>query len=91
MIFCQILVFLIELEISFHLRAWSLPPSHVGAIVETIAGLAAGQSVRNHFRVHGPHCNKRLTIFPSPTGMSPTELSQEGNNLIILCQEEFGW
>jgi hypothetical protein len=50
MIFCQILVFLIELEIRFHLRAWSLPPSHVGAIVETIAGLAAGQSVRNHFR-----------------------------------------
>ncbi len=67
MIFCQILVFLIELQILFFLRAWSLPPSHVGAIVETIAGLAAGQHVRNHFRVHGPHCNKRLTIFPSST------------------------
>jgi hypothetical protein len=49
MIFCQIMAFLIEHELIFHLRAWSLPPSHVGAIVETIAGLAAGQSLRNHF------------------------------------------
>jgi hypothetical protein len=44
-IFCQI-----DHEIIFFPRVWSLPPSHVGAIVETIAGLAAGQSLRNHFR-----------------------------------------
>jgi hypothetical protein len=49
MIFCQRLVFLIELEIIFSLRAWSLPSSHVGAIVETIAGLAAGQSLKIYF------------------------------------------
>ncbi len=29
------------------------------------------------------HCKKRLAIFPSPGGMSPTKLSLAGNNLII--------
>ncbi len=29
------------------------------------------------------HCKKRLSIFPSPAGMSLTKLSVAGNNLII--------
>jgi hypothetical protein len=29
------------------------------------------------------HCKKRFAIFPSPAGMSITELSLAGNNLII--------
>jgi hypothetical protein len=29
------------------------------------------------------HCKKRFAIFPSPTGMSLTKLSLDGNNLII--------
>jgi hypothetical protein len=35
------------------------------------------------------HFEKRLTIFPSPDGMSLTELSMAGNNLIIYqpCRE----
>jgi hypothetical protein len=36
------------------------------------------------------HCKKRLTIFPSPAGMSLTKLSLTGNNLIIAGQGEFG-
>jgi hypothetical protein len=36
------------------------------------------------------HCKKRLTIFPSPAGMSLTKLSLDGNNLIIPVQGEFG-
>jgi hypothetical protein len=36
------------------------------------------------------HCKKRLTIFPSPAGMSLTKLFLDGNNLIISCQGEFG-
>jgi hypothetical protein len=35
-------------------------------------------------------CKKRLTIFPSPAGMSLTKLSLSGNNLIIRGQGEFG-
>ncbi len=75
MIFCQILVFLIELEIIFHLRAWSLPPSHVGAIVETIAGLAAGQSVRNHFRVHGPDRQKQVKHYDTTSGPRAVDIT----------------
>jgi hypothetical protein len=37
-----------------------------------------------------PHCKKRFSIFPSPTGMSLTKLFLAGNNLIILGQREFG-
>jgi hypothetical protein len=33
---------------------------------------------------------KRLTVFPSPAGMSLTKLSLAGNNLKILAQGEFG-
>jgi hypothetical protein len=33
---------------------------------------------------------KRLTVFPSPAGMSLTKLSLAGNNLIIPGQAEFG-
>jgi hypothetical protein len=33
---------------------------------------------------------KRLSIFPSLAGKSPTKLSLEGNNLIISVQGEFG-
>jgi hypothetical protein len=33
---------------------------------------------------------KRLTIFPSPAGMSLTKLSLAGINLIIPGQGEFG-
>jgi len=36
------------------------------------------------------HCEKRLTIFPSPDGMLPTLLALCGNNLIIPAQGEFG-
>jgi hypothetical protein len=36
-------------------------------------------------------CYKRVTIFPSPAGMSLTKLSLACNNRIIPCQEEFGW
>jgi len=36
------------------------------------------------------HCKKRLAIFPSPDGMSPTKLSLRGNNSIIPAQGEFG-
>jgi hypothetical protein len=35
------------------------------------------------------HCNKKLTIFPSPAGMLLTKLSKAGINLIIPGQEEF--
>ncbi len=31
------------------------------------------------------HCKKRLTISPSPAGMSLTNLSLAGPNLILLC------
>ncbi len=33
------------------------------------------------------HCRKRLTLFPSPAGMSLTKLSLVGNNLIIPAWE----
>jgi hypothetical protein len=33
------------------------------------------------------HCKKRLTIFPSPAGMSLTTLSLEGNNLLFSSRE----
>jgi hypothetical protein len=33
---------------------------------------------------------KRLTIFPSPAGISLTKLSLVGNNQIIPVQREFG-
>jgi hypothetical protein len=36
------------------------------------------------------HCKKSLTIFPSPAGMSLTELFLAGNNLIVTGQGEFG-
>ncbi len=36
------------------------------------------------------HCNKRLLIFPSSAGMSLTNLSLAGNNLIFPGQGEFG-
>jgi hypothetical protein len=36
------------------------------------------------------HCEKKLTIFPSPAGMSLTKLSLAGNSLIIPGQGEFG-
>ncbi len=36
------------------------------------------------------HSKKRLAVFPSPAGMSPTKLSLAGNNLIIPLQLEFG-
>jgi hypothetical protein len=36
------------------------------------------------------HCKKRLTIFPSPAGMSLTKPSLGGNNEIIPVQGEFG-
>jgi hypothetical protein len=34
---------------------------------------------------------KRLTIFPSPAGISATKLSLAESNLIIPGQREFGW
>ncbi len=40
--------------------------------------------------LHFIHCKKRLAVFPSPAGMSLTELSLAGNNLIIPGQGEFG-
>jgi hypothetical protein len=36
------------------------------------------------------HCKKRLRIFLSPAGMSLTQLSLAGNNLIFPGQSEFG-
>jgi hypothetical protein len=33
------------------------------------------------------HCKKRLSIFPSPAGMSLTKLSLVGNNLIFQARE----
>ncbi len=36
------------------------------------------------------HCKKRLEIFPSLAGMSPTKFSLAGNNLFITGQGEFG-
>jgi hypothetical protein len=36
------------------------------------------------------HCKKRLTIFPSPVGMSLTKLSLAGNILIIPGEGELG-
>ncbi len=36
------------------------------------------------------HCKKRLAGFPSPAGMSLTEFSLAGNNLINPGQGEFG-
>jgi hypothetical protein len=36
------------------------------------------------------HGKKRLTIFPSPAGMSLTKLSLAGNDLIITGQVESG-
>jgi hypothetical protein len=36
------------------------------------------------------HSKKRVTIFPSPAGMSLTKLSLAGNSLIIPVQGEFG-
>jgi hypothetical protein len=36
------------------------------------------------------HCKKRLMIFLSLAGMSPTKLSLGRNNLIITGQGEFG-
>ncbi len=36
------------------------------------------------------HCKKRLSIFPSPGGMSLTKLSLAGNNKIFPSQGEFG-
>jgi hypothetical protein len=40
-----------------------------------------------HFTVH---CKKRLSIFPSPAGMSLTKRSVAGKSLIIPAQGEFG-
>jgi hypothetical protein len=37
------------------------------------------------------HCKKRLKVFPSPAGMSLTNLSLAGNNLIIPGQGKFVW
>ncbi len=50
-------------------------------------GRKVRESVAKSERVH---CKKRLTIFPSPAGMSLTKLSQAGNNLSIPGQGEFG-
>jgi hypothetical protein len=36
------------------------------------------------------HCKKRLAIFPSPAGMSPTKPSLAGDTLIFPQQREFG-
>jgi len=36
------------------------------------------------------HCKKRLTVFPSPAGISLTKLPLARNNLIIPGQGEFG-
>ncbi len=35
------------------------------------------------------HCKKRLSIFPTPAGMSLTKLSLDGKNLLILGQVDF--
>jgi hypothetical protein len=40
-------------------------------------------------RFVGVHCKKRFAIFPSPAGMSPINLSLDGNYLIIPAQGEF--
>jgi hypothetical protein len=42
------------------------------------------------FEKNGLHCKKRLTIFPSPAGMSLTKLSLAGNNEGVPRQGEFG-
>jgi hypothetical protein len=36
------------------------------------------------------HCKKRLSVFPSPAGISLTNLSLARNNLIIPGQGEVG-
>ncbi len=36
------------------------------------------------------HCKKRLAVFPSPAGISPTKLSLDGKKLTIPVQGEFG-
>ncbi len=40
--------------------------------------------------VYTLHCKKRFSFFSSPAGMSLTQLSQEGNSLIIPGQGDFG-
>jgi hypothetical protein len=40
-------------------------------------------------KVFTVHCKKRLSIFPSPAGVSLTKLSLAGINLIIHGQGEF--
>ncbi len=41
-------------------------------------------------RVHCKKKKKRISVFPSPDGMSLTKLPLAGNNLTILGQREFG-
>jgi hypothetical protein len=36
------------------------------------------------------HCKKRLAVFPSPAGMSPTKLSVAGIVKIVPRQGDFG-
>jgi hypothetical protein len=41
-------------------------------------------------KMYSFYCKKRLAIFSSPAGMSPSKLFLAGNNLIISGQGEFG-
>jgi hypothetical protein len=56
-----------------------------------LAHFVAKQKFCNRWwKLKNIHCKKSLTIFPSPAGMSLTNLSLAGKNLIIPGQGEFG-
>jgi hypothetical protein len=62
-----------------------------------MSGGGGGASSNSSKKIHGFlslffsrwYTVKKVTIFPSPAGMSLTELSLAGNNLIIPAQGEF--
>jgi len=67
----------------------SRPLLHSGIGVRTqrssdLGGINAGM---RFFSMHYVHYKKRLSFFPSPTGMLLTKLSLAGNNLIIPAGE----
>jgi hypothetical protein len=50
----------------------------------------SGELMARYFSTVLLHCKKKFAVFPSPAGMSLTEPSLAGNNLIIPVLGEFG-
>ncbi len=68
----------------------SLSHFSLGLIPPSTLSASAAQVDRRQSRLRVVHCKKRLTVLPSPAGMSLTKLSLDGNNYIFPGKKNIG-